>query len=252
MTTLDSPIARLPLMQWAARFRGGDFRIQGFSQQHMDLSLGPFLLRVGAGEVQIRGSFIGQKTPEIRQFEIRAARLECPNGPLGSWVLIEPRRISWQGGELAWLEKASLRELGYECLGALSNLRIELTARANAAWQLDLGGGVSLDIRRDALVELKGATLGDAARIQLCEPMEIRCEDVTVQLGSGQFRALSRLARVRLTGATLHPDGSVRLKGGSRRGLNRAIQGGLSRASRGISNIVRQNVRIRRFLSSTG
>jgi len=239
-------------MQWASRFRDGNFKVRGFFHQYVDLSVGPFLLRVGAGEVEISGCFVGQQCPQITQLVVRAAQLDCPDGSLGNSVHIEPRRIRWEGGQLAWLQPIPLHELGYECLGALSNLGFEMTARASAAWQLSLGGGLSLDIRKDALVGLKGATRGDAAGLRLCEPMEIRCEDVTVQLGSGQFRALSRLARVQLTGATLHPDGSVRLKGGSRRGLNRAIQGGLSRASRGISSIVRQNVRLRGFLSSAG
>ena len=174
-------------MQWAARFRGGDFRIAGFFLGYVDLSIGPILLRVGAGEVEIVGNFVGREGPQIRWLEIRATRLECASGDLGSCVRIQPQRISWEGGELAWLKPLPLHELGYECLGALSDLRVELSARACAPWQLKLGGGLSLDIRRDALVELKGATRGDAAKIQLCEPVEISCEDVTVQLGSGQF-----------------------------------------------------------------
>jgi hypothetical protein len=210
------------------------------------------LVRIAPGPVTLIGQFLGKADPRISSFEIRASRLDCPNGELGARVHLSPRQLRWATGELAWLQPIPLHELGYACLGALSDIRFGFRAHADAPWLLKLGGGLSLDIRREALVELRGATRGDASQIRLCEPVEIRCADVTVQLGSGQFRALSRLAKVKLTGATLHPDGSVDLQGGSRRVLDRAIQGGLSRASRGISSFVRQNVRMRRFLSSAG
>jgi len=75
--------------------------------------------------------------------------------------------------------------------------------------------------------------------------------DAWLRISKGHLGYLSRLARVRIRRATLHPDGSVAIEGGGRRGLDRAVRRGLLEASAQLSNLVKsapQFSGIREFL----
>lgn len=160
-------------------------------------------MRVAPGEVRLRGRFLGGSQARLQSLDLIAPSLSCVDGPLGEQLRIEPRRLVWLGAELRTLTPISIEATMTEILSALNDLQIAFQARAIAAWQVQLPGGLGLDIREGATVRLHGATHGDAAQMRLAGPVEVRCEEVSVQLGGGQLRALSRLANVRLTGAVV-------------------------------------------------
>jgi hypothetical protein len=240
------------LARWAARFRDGTFNIGGLCEVPFTLSIGPLLVRFETHNFRIKGGFLGGRQSRLTHLELQADGIRCVNGALGSRLRIEPNRIVWDGGEICSLESIRLHEVMTECLGIMNDLWLSIDGRAGETWRMKGPGGFHLDIREDAFVSIRAATAGDPARMRLSSPLEIRCEDISVRLAGGQLSTLSRLAKVRLTGATVQPDGSVQLEGGSRRGLNRALKGGLNHVSRGITDIVRGSPRLREFLAHAG
>jgi hypothetical protein len=88
-------------------------------------------------------------------------------------------------------------------------------------------------------LEFTSVAVGPAADLKLDRPLVVSVGNAWVCLSHDRLRFLSSLARVRISKAVLHPDGSVALEGGARRGLDRAARGGLNRASERLSNLVK-------------
>ena len=87
----------------------------------------------------------------------------------------------------------------------------------------------------------------------LSQPVVMEVDGEGFKLSHQRFRRLASLASLRLEGASLHPDGEVRLKGGAGLGLDRMVRGGLEKASERLSELVRSSprfARVRSFLKT--
>jgi hypothetical protein len=143
-----------------------------------------------------------------------------------------------------------------KCLVAeLNSPSIEARAVPDGDLWVAFGGGVEVRIPAGSMLEVSGSAVGDPDNLTLGSPLVVSIGDAWLRLSKRHFGYLSRLAKVRITRATLHPDGSVDIEGGARRGLDRAVRGGLERASARVSTLVRsapQFSLVRAFLTPVG
>lgn len=236
----------LPVIEWARQFQGGAVTLTGHVEGGV-LPVGGRSLRVEQGPLRIEAEFRGGPTPVLERLVVvgqlrlgqRAGRrlvlheqrmhldgsaVDTPGAPLGAGALLA----------------ALVRRLG----------DVEATARGepDGDVRVRLGHGIQVRIGDGVPLIIEGAARGPADGLCLCRPLEIRFGGDGIRLAHEQLGWLSRLARVRVEGARLHPDGSVDLRGGAVRGLDRAVQAGLTTASRRLSSLVRSSPGIRRFL----
>lgn len=132
---------------------------------------------------------------------------------------------------------------------------IEARAVPDGDLWVTFGGGVEVRIPAGSMLEVSGAAVGEPDNLTLGSPLVVSIGDAWLRVSKGHFGYLSRLAKVRITRATLHPDGSVAIEGGARPGLDRAVRGGLDRASARMSTLVKnapQFSLVRAFLRPLG
>lgn len=113
--------------------------------------------------------------------------------------------------------------------------------------------GVRALLHAGSVVTLTGAAEGPATSLTLCQPVRMEVDGGGFQLSHQRFRRLASLASLRLEGASLHPDGEVKLRGGAGVGLDRVVRGGLEKASARLSDLVRRSprfARVRSFLKT--
>ena len=114
--------------------------------------------------------------------------------------------------------------------------------------------GVQVAVAADAVVRAEGSAEGRPGSLRLSRPLILSVGGEGLRLSHRRFRRLASLADIRIEGATLHPDGEVRLRGGANTALDRVVRGGLKRASARLSELVRRSprfARVRRFLANT-
>jgi hypothetical protein len=113
--------------------------------------------------------------------------------------------------------------------------------------------GVQAVLNASAVVTLTGAASGPPDNLTLSRAVEMAVDGEGLRLSHRRFRRLSSLASLRLEGASLLPDGEVRLRGGASRGIDRVVRGGLEQASARLSDLVRRSprfARVRSFLKT--
>jgi len=122
---------------------------------------------------------------------------------------------------------------------SLESPSIEATAIPDGDLWMRFGGGLEVRVPAGSVLEVSGAAVGAPDDLTLVAPLVVSIGDAWLRVSSGHLGYLSRLARVRITRATLHPDGSVAIEGGARRGLDLAVRRGLDRASSQLSRLVK-------------
>jgi hypothetical protein len=140
-------------------------------------------------------------------------------------------------------------------LGEIDSPSIDALAVPDGDLWMRFGRGIEVLIPAGSVLEFSCAAVGPPTDLTLAGPLVIvSVGDAWVRLSNDKLRFLSSLARVRISRAILHPDGSVDLEGGARRGLDRAVRSGLNRASARFSKLVKHAPQfsiVRDFLGDT-
>lgn len=192
-----------------------------------------------AGPVRITLQFTGGKVPRVSQVSI-----------VGQW---RGGRCLDVGSDRATLDGALRMDsicpeaLSLALIDHLWDIEFDLVAHADQQLLVRFGPGVEVAIRRGTTVSVCGLAAGPPHAMVLSGPLELDAGDAWICLSRDKLRWLSSLARVRVARAVLHPDGQVRLHGGARPGLNRAVRGGLAQASTRLSELVRFSPRFSRI-----
>ncbi len=166
--------------------------------------------------------------------------------------------VAFRGGSTPEITSATINRVtvspreAEELMRGLANPTVEALAVPDGDLWMRFGGGMEVLIPAGSVLEVTGAAVGPPDDLKLTEPLVVSIDDAWLRLSHNRLRFLSSLARVRISKAVLHPDGSVNLEGGARLGLNRAVRGGLVRASERLSTLVRsapQFSMVRAFLA---
>jgi hypothetical protein len=241
----------LPVNAWARRMKQGALSMRG-RVGGLDLEVGGLPLRVDRGWVELAADFTGGMEPTLRQLVVRGSMALAPGGrsPVrGEELLLRDQRIHLD--DIEYPRAANGVGSGRLLAGLVAGMGdVELRARAEPDGDvlLQMGHGLEVAIAHGALLTVRGATRGPADGLVLSRPLEIGFGGEGIRLDHEHLRWLSRLAKVRIAGATLHPDGSVDLDGRAAPGFNTAVQGGLYTASAKLSSLIRRSPGIRRFL----
>lgn len=131
----------------------------------------------------------------------------------------------------------------------LHDLHVEV--EATAAREVRIRGHALADvlIPRGATVQLDARSYGPATAPRLLDALRLRCDDCRITLNGSRW--ISDTAQIRLTQATLQPDGRVDIEGTARGLLEGALRAALGRVSDELTALVRADPRWRRFLRET-
>lgn len=132
-----------------------------------------------------------------------------------------------------------------QIVGELSSPAIDALVVPDGDLWVRFGGGMELLVPSGSVLEVSSSAAGPPDDLKLTRPLVVSIGDAWLRLSHERLRFLSSLAKVRISGATLHPDGSVDLEGGARKGLDLAVRGGLSRASERLSKMVKSSPQFR-------
>ena len=250
-----SVLHQLPLSRWATRLRSGRVELTGNLGTAISIPLGDATLEVSAGPVEVAFGFSGGDCPKLAQVHIGASRL----GVCGASSTHTGRQLRTQDDTVS-LDNATadvgepphrIARTVHMLTAALSDVVFDAKARPVGELLVRLPAGVHVVVPANDTLHARGASQGPPHALQLSEPLEVHAGGEGIRLSHRHFRWLARLARVRISVATLHPDGNVRLEGGASSGLDRAVRKGLRRTSSSLSSLVRtspQFQRLRRFL----
>ncbi len=245
----QSVVRELPLSRWAARFRGGTVEAAGVLDADVVLTAGALAVRVARGDVAVWLRFTGGEAPQILEAEVRAVGLRAGlEGQLieGEELAISEGMASVDGVPVAGGDP-DVEVLVGALVDHVGSLSFVATATPSGELVVRLPAGVQVSLDGQDEVVVSGASEGPPGGLRLCAPLEVRCGGEGFQLSHEQFRRLARLARVRISAATLHPDGEVALEGGASVGLDRAVRGGLVRTSQRLSRLVRTSPHFRKL-----
>jgi len=128
----------------------------------------------------------------------------------------------------------------------LGDIEVSATIEPGRDLRVRFGEGMVVRIGEEVGLTVVGAARGPASSLRISRPLELQFGGRGVQLSHERFRTLSRLARVQVVRARLHPDGEVRLEGRGAWGFDLAVRGGLQQASKRLSDHVRTSPRFRR------
>lgn len=247
---LHSVLHELPLAQWARRFEGGTVEAAGELAHPLALQVGELELALEAGEVAVWIRFVGGEQPRILAAELRADSLavgSCGERFEGEELLLEGGLAALDQVPLA--AEAAVEPLVGELFDRLGSLSFVATAQPAGEILVRLPAGVHVALDGRAEVVVSGASAGPPGALRLCAPLEVRCGGEGIRLSHEHLRRLARLAGVRFSGATLHPDGEVALEGGASGALDLAVRRGLRSTSTRLSRLVRTSPHFRKLRS---
>jgi hypothetical protein len=244
-----SVLATLPLVRWAARLQRGTVVLRGHLDGEVDLPLGGHRF-AAEGPLALEFDFVGGRAPSIGRVVVSGeVGLIGPVELIGRRLEIG-RQANLDGGAVPWLSRERIGPFIAALVDHLDHLRIAARGEPDGDLLVRLGHGVEVAVPAGVPLTISGATTGPAAALQLSEPLVVRFGGEGLRISHDAFRAFSRLACVRLSRATLHPDGSVALESGPRV-VDAALKAPLQRASARLSEIVRRSPkfsRVRTFL----
>ena len=192
-----------------------------------------------AGPVRVTLQFSGGDVPRVSQVSI-----------VGRWqggrtLEVGPEHTSLDG--VSQNKSICPEALSLALIDHLWDLEFDLVAHADQQLVVRFGPGVEVAIQRGTTVTVCGRAVGPPHAMVLSGPLELDAGDAWICLSQRKLRWLSSLARVRVARAVLHPNGQVRLHGGARPGLDRAVRGGLAQASSRLSELVQFSPRFSRI-----
>ena len=239
-----SALTRFPLLRWASRMSRGKVMLSGRLGGLAEVGAPGLVVGVESGPVQVRFAFSGGETPTLDHLVIEGA----------------VRAGDASGGRLRWSQELHLDERAFgshvgsdellsRIVEQLHDVAVEVHAEPDGALDLALGAGVRIQIAPGAALIIRGRTLGEPDALRLEEPLVIAFDGGGLELAPDRLVGrLSRLAGIRLTRATLHPDGEIVLEADAHRAIERALRVPLERAGQRLSELVRLSPRARAFL----
>lgn len=254
-----SPFAQLPIAQWASHCRRGGVSLRGRPDGQAVLQVGPVTVRLCACTARVsvdyRGGSVSTGLHEvvIRQ---QAVTIELSGGHShqGRRLRVTPDRLVLDGLTVAAPEGIDLELLVRDLAEVLGDLSFTAFAEPQGDLTIRFGPGMVVDLPAGARVTVSGAMRGPAASLQISEPIELFFGGEGIQISHEQLQMLSRILKVQLSRARLHPDGEVHLEGHGAKGFDLAVRGGLRTASAQLSHLIRRNPRfgrVRAFLRHT-
>jgi hypothetical protein len=229
-----SALGTLPFTRWVRRLRHGHARVRGRCLGEVAIPTGDAALTVRPGPVELALTFEGGEHPVIGRVEVHGAL--AIGAATGRSLVLTEGELVLDGVSVG---RAAPGPVVQALIEHVADVALDARAEPDGDLVLDLGHGVQVQIPGGVLLTVAGATVGLPADLRLCEPLVVGFGGEGLRLNHDTFRLLSRLANIRLAGATLHPDGSVALEGRAARGVDLALRGGLQKASVRLSDMVR-------------
>lgn len=237
-------VAGLPFEQWAVRLSTGNADLRGTLAEVVVVT-GGHALTLGPGPAHVELMFLGGVRPRLVAVAV--------TGPLstGKQAATSLRLVD---GEVL-IDDVALPRLDAPLGSAdlvtalLDNLSdVELIARGRPVRdaRIRLPEGIEVRLSDRDEVTVQATTRGPPDDLVLAAPLRLQFGDHGVRVDHRSARWLAAIARVRVHGAHLHPDGRVVLEGGASRGLNRVVRTGLRTASVHLSGLVQKSPRFRR------
>ena len=248
--TTTSVLHTLPLSRWARRFERGTVEASGRLEAPLAATAGSMSLHLRAGELAVWLSFEGGEEPRLIEAEVCSEGLRVDvdgdRSCVGDELQLAPGRACLDGLELGAGPEVLESVLGtvFDRIASLSFVATAMPA-GELVVRLPAGVQVSLDGREE--VTVSGTSDGPPEALRLCAPLEVRCGGEGIRLSHRQFQRLARLAGVRISAATLHPDGEVALFGGASGALDGAVRRGLRSTSSRLSRLVRTSPHFRKL-----
>lgn len=231
-------------MRWATRFRGGAVRIAGRTEGGPlgdDLWLEP-------GEVELALNFVGGARPEIVELAlIGGIRV---GERIGSALDLDATQRLLDGDPVDLSTPAD--RIAEQLVATLHDVSARVDLLPDGDLLVKFQHGVQAMLSAKAVVSVEGTANGPPSALRLSRPLVMAVDGDGMRISHERFHRLASLASVRIEGASLHPDGEVRLRGVAHAVLDRVVQGGLDRASQRLSDLVRRSprfARVRSFLA---
>lgn len=201
------------------------------------------------GDVELALTFIGGPDPEVVELALNAALRAGVHA--GTTLDADPSSATLDGRPLEGPIRLDL--LAEAVVNGLSDVSARAEAVPDGELVVKFPHGVQARLAPFAVLVVDGVAHGGPGALRLSAPLTLSVDGGGMQLSHQRFHRLSNLASVRIEGASLHPDGEVRLRGGASGVLDRVVQGGLERAGARLSDLVRRSprfARVRNFLRS--
>ena len=241
----ENTLVGLPFVRWCRRFREGTVRLRGTVVEPV-----VYEQLTVCGPVELVFAFRGGEAPCIVELALSGELVW--GGLAGSALVANDSACALDEAELEGTIRRDL--LAQAVLRGLSDVTAWTEVVPDGEVVVKFQHGVQATISAEAVLTVHGRALGPPTALRLTEPLVMEVDGEGVRLSHQRFHRLASLARLRIEGATLHPDGEVRLKGGANGQLDRLVRGGLHRASARLSDLVRRSpnfARVRRFLQSS-
>jgi hypothetical protein len=234
-------------VQWCQRFRAGTVRLEGALAERFEAEG----LALTGSRVELVFTFAGGPSPEILTLAVVGA-LEWTGTP---GMTLEAAEDSVHVDECVQTGLLRTDLFLVELLRALSDVTAFAQVIPDGEVVVKFQHGVQATISPNAVVSVSGRACGPPNALRLADALTMEVDGEGVRLSHQRFHRLASLANVRIEGASLHPNGEVRLRGGAQGQLDRLVRGGLRRASVKLSDLVRRSprfARVRRILQEPG
>lgn len=242
-------VAGLPFERWAVQLSTGQADLRG-QLQPTPLRVGGHTLHAHGGTAHLELLFVGGRRPVLAAISLTTVL--SYDGRPGRHLRVVQGEIAFDDQPLPRTNQPlASGELVTAILDNLHNVELSARARPADAATVRLPEGIEVQVTDRDELSVRVRTHGAPNNLHLATPLDLRFGHHGVHIDHRSARWLSRLARVRILGAELHPDGRVVLQGGAGRGFDRVLRGGLRSASSQLSQLVRKSprfARVREFL----
>lgn len=238
-------ITRLPLAKWARRFGNGTVSIAGEMRACRRIIVSDeVVLEIAPGTCHLEFAFEGGDTARILSVRIVTEEVRLAGVHDGATVVVA-NESGLRLGAVSVDTPVVLVSLVHQLIDRMDDIVVGANATPNTSIILTLLPGVTLDLPAGSVLRIRGETEGPSSQLRLSAPLQVQFGGSGIELAHQQFRRLSRLASVRISAATLHPDGEVQLEADAAPVLRRALRGGLETASARFSRLVRHSPHFR-------
>lgn len=232
----ESTLLSLPFQRWARKFVGGTVRIEGeLPASELDG------IQIRGGPAALAFAFAGGPQPTVTVLTL-VADLDVHGKSARSLEYGDSMCVDGVPDAASVRIDLLLQHL----VERFGDLTAEAEVRPDGEVLVKFQHGVQATLSAGTTVRIAASAQGPAHALQLCAPLTMQVDGEGVRLTHKRFRRLASLAGVRIEGATLDPDGRVRLRGGAEGRLDRLVRGGLAQASDRLSDLVRKSPRFAR------
>jgi hypothetical protein len=237
-------VAGLPFEQWAVRLSTGNADLRGSLEQVIVVT-GGHTLTLGPGPAHVELMFLGGLRPRLVAVAVTTP-LTVGTQPATSLRLVDGE-VLIDDVALARLDAPlASSDLVTALLDNLSDVELIARGRPVRDARVRLPEGIEVRLSDRDEVTVQARTHGPPDDLVLSEPLRLQFGEYGVRVDHRSARWLAAIARVRINGAHLHPDGRVVLEGSAHRGLNHVVRAGLRSASTHLSGLVQKSPRFKR------